>query len=511
MHNFTVIFHRVCSFAASLIFIQNSIAVSDDTLDDAFNNTIPTNKTSTLKEETTSESYKFDGGFYQKIQNLLSEEQSSQNGTRGTSELRYYDVVIVVGRDDGDDRDPDEVARENKDAIAKRLSLIGAQDILVAESLSFVTASIPIDAVLDFSLNDEIYRLGDGELPISFEVDTAIETIHATPADQRTAVNQVYDGTGAVVGILDSSVNHQSLNGKVIKRATCSPMCNEVTPGTPPAVATHGTQIAQIITATGLPNHNGIATGTELLSIGVYGSAVGLAHSLDFALKNGADIVNMSFRIDDFFSFGRCADITTPTSTYNLIINEAVDKGMLAVKSAGNQGFPFGIVPVYQSITNPGCAHNIITVGGINDRHPNTITMLPISSRGPADDGRLKPEIVAPAYNINLLNSSGTTTDVAYGTSFAAPQVSAAAAILLDAHPDLTPVELKAALLLGADWQGPIPCTSSQYEDNDSADPCSFAMQPINFYTANNAASLQILKQRRIWNTECGPIIGLRV
>ena len=297
------------------------------------------------------------------------------------------------------------------------------------------------------------------------------------------AVNQVYDGTGTVVAVFDSGVNHSSLNDKIIKHAICDPMCREMSPGPPPVNASHATKVAQIIASTGLPMHNGIAPGVGLLDIR-YGqtNSLTLAHGLDFALRNGADIVNMSFFIDGLHQ-DQCDNFLAQTNTYNLIVNEAVDKGMFAVKSAGNQGRP------YTSITNPGCAHNIITVGGIDDRRFSTIKVDASSSRGPTNDGRLKPEIVAPSVNINVLNSSGTTTTMKTGTSAAAPQVSAAAAILLEAHPDLTPVELKAALLLGATWQGPIPCTSSQYEDNDSADPCSFAMQPNN----HNAVSIEVL------------------
>ena len=79
---------------------------------------------------------------------------------------RYYHVMIVVPRDDGDSRNPDETATENKDAVVKRLKALGARDILAAESLPFVTASIPVGDVPGFSLHDEVYRMGDGDLPV---------------------------------------------------------------------------------------------------------------------------------------------------------------------------------------------------------------------------------------------------------------------------------------------------------------------------------------------------------
>ena len=84
------------------------------------------------------------------------------------------------GPQNHDDSLSDETAKENKDAIVKRLELLGAHDIIAAESLSFVTASIPVTDVPGFSLHEEIYAVGDGELPVISDVDTARHTIHAT-------------------------------------------------------------------------------------------------------------------------------------------------------------------------------------------------------------------------------------------------------------------------------------------------------------------------------------------
>ncbi len=137
--------------------------------------------------------HKFDDGFYDKIRNLITEEP--QPGDPGVYDgTRYYNVIIVVSRDDGDARDPDETAKENKDAIVKRIKIAGARDITPAGSLSFVTASIPVADIPGFSLHDEAYRLGDGELPVVSEVDIARQTIRATPDDVRTAVGRSLAG-----------------------------------------------------------------------------------------------------------------------------------------------------------------------------------------------------------------------------------------------------------------------------------------------------------------------------
>ena len=121
------------------------------------------------------------------------------------------------------------------------------------------------------------------------------------------------------------------------------------------------------------------------------------------------------------------------------------------------------------------------------------------SGRGPAShrvDGVtypiLKPEIVAPAIvQIPQYVANGATA-LASGTSFAAPAVTAVAALVLQER-DMEPAAVKAVILLGANWTGPVPCTSVQYEQNNATDSCSHGRQPGNFTEANNSDSLEIV------------------
>ena len=183
-------------------------------------------------------------------------------------------------------------------------------------------------------------------------------------------------------------------------------------------------------------------------------------------------------------------------------------KDHLFVVSAGNSGTdstPRDGVVDRDSINTPGTAKNVLTVGASESTRssggynpggrcstwgtcwPNSFAAVPLnadrlsdnpngiaafSSRGPTNDGRIKPEIVAPGTNILSARShdpaAGTgwgayNADYAYngGTSMAAPMVSGLAALvrqwLAQVHGVSAPSAalVKALLLNGAIDIGP--------------------------------------------------------
>ncbi|MEO1749172.1 MAG: S8 family serine peptidase, partial [Pseudomonadota bacterium] len=123
--------------------------------------------------------------------------------------------------------------------------------------------------------------------------------------------------------------------------------------------------------------------------------------------------------------------------------NRLVASGVVVVAAAGNAGVSRRITAngAYESydaisITDPGNAQDVITVGATHKREPHTYGISYFSSRGPTGDGRLKPDIVAPGEKI-LAAVPGRKLDVMDGTSMAAPHVSGAAAALMARHREL--------------------------------------------------------------------------
>src|SRR5262249_60389262 len=89
------------------------------------------------------------------------------------------------------------------------------------------------------------------------------------------------------------------------------------------------------------------------------------------------------------------------------------------------------------SITDPGNADGVITVGSTHRSWPHAYGVSFFSSRGPTADGRAKPDLVAPGERIRVPISRSEWGDLD-GTSMAVAHVSGAAAILRARHIQVT-------------------------------------------------------------------------
>lgn len=138
-------------------------------------------------------------------------------------------------------------------------------------------------------------------------------------------------------------------------------------------------------------------------------------------------------------------DFTAPSAgRYEISIRHAAGPAVpsmrLMVHTAADTALtyrtPTGSLPTPADSRNAG----MVTVGAVGYSTPSVIE--PYSSRGPTLDGRIKPDLVA-------VDCVDTTVAAGFcGTSQAAPFVTGAAALLLEADPALTPTAL-ASLLKG--------------------------------------------------------------
>ena len=80
--------------------------------------------------------------------------------------------------------------------------------------------------------------------------------------------------------------------------------------------------------------------------------------------------------------------------------------------------------------------------------HPDFIAMF--SSRGPVSPFYFKPDLVAPGVFVNT-TSVNNYYNITSGTSYAAPHVSGAVALLLNKNPDFSPEQIKSILVTTSD------------------------------------------------------------
>jgi subtilisin-like proprotein convertase family protein len=180
------------------------------------------------------------------------------------------------------------------------------------------------------------------------------------------------------------------------------------------------------------------------------------------AWAGGARISNNSWGAGGHSSWG---DYSPHSREYDRMVRDAHpdvgNQGMVQVFAAGNHGDdnPGVLNEGYGTISSEGSAKNVITVGATEGVRPggpdgcgtpssaadSARDVLYFSSRGPTDDGRLKPDLVAPGSFITGASpqhpgytGSGTCNpffagnrySLISGTSQAAPQVSGVAALV---------------------------------------------------------------------------------
>ena len=120
----------------------------------------------------------------------------------------------------------------------------------------------------------------------------------------------------------------------------------------------------------------------------------------------------------------------------------------LIIKSAGNDRDDVGdgTYPPdgpYDCIGQLGIAKNILTVGAVSDitagySQPSDVVLSGLSSCGPADDGRIKPDIVA--NGVGLFSTTSDSNDAyrsATGTSMSTPSVTGSVALLIQQYENI--------------------------------------------------------------------------
>jgi len=220
-------------------------------------------------------------------------------------------------------------------------------------------------------------------------------------------------------------------------------------PGDPTSV--HGTHVAGILGAAPVDTYaRGMCPDIQLYDFRVLARTL---EETEFAIVGALQYIRYINEQHNYTTIhGANLSLSIPHNVDNYacgrtpICNECerlVASGVVVVAAAGNRGYQKfqtadGLYEGYAafSITDPGNADGVITVGATHRDWPHTYGVSFFSSRGPTGDGRLKPDLVAPGEHIEAPmpdNEWGFES----GTSMAAPHVSGAAAMLMARYPEL--------------------------------------------------------------------------
>ncbi|MFI6335795.1 S8 family peptidase [Streptomyces sp. NPDC050535] len=308
-----------------------------------------------------------------------------------------------------------------------------------------------------------------GEGATEFTASTAVEKVWLDGRRQASldqSVPQIgaptawaagYDGTGVKVAVLDTGIDttHPDLATQVIAERDFSGSS-----GTGDKFG-HGTHVASITAGTGARDggkYKGVAPGARLLNGKVldddgFGADSGIIAGMEWAVAQGADVVNLSLGGTD------SPGVDPMEETVNRL---SAESDTLFVIAAGNEG-EFG----ERTVGSPGSADAALTVGSVDKSEG----LAASSSRGPrVGDGGVKPDLTAPGVAITAASAEGSVLSQWYpsdvpgyltigGTSMASPHVAGAAALLAQQHPDWAGERIKAVLTGSAK---PAPYSSFQ-------------------------------------------------
>jgi len=311
--------------------------------------------------------------------------------------------------------------------------------------------------------------------------ETASKIIGGDSGGHATLVQSLgYDGRGVVVGVADSGLHEGDpdlMHPDLLGRVDALMFYGQLTDASDEHG--HGTHVAGIIGGNGatgeLDDYGalwglGVAPGAHIVAQRIFdgeGNFEAPPSYLDLtsdAIAAGADIGSNSWGDD---TQGRY-DISA--AEFDALVRDANGSGhpYILEFSAGNAG------PGAQTVGSPAVAKNVIATGASeNDRFDYFIytdgqdAMADFSSRGPAEDGRIKPDITAPGTWISSLRSPVGNDDFSWGeisfyymfeggTSQAGPHASGAAAVFVqyyrESHTNATPSPalVKAALINSA-------------------------------------------------------------
>jgi len=364
-------------------------------------------------------------------------------------------VAVIVQKADASQA-AEQLAEHLGGRVTKDLSIINA---FVTELPAWAARELASSSLVRWvSLDAPVASTACTEcIDTSRLVNTYIRTIRADSVWNKSPYLQ---GQGIGVAIVDSGINPQEdlISATGASRIAVSVAFNSGYNASPNDQYGHGNHVAGVIGGNGRRSKGayiGVAPKVNLINVKVSddlnhgaGTASTVVQGLQWILENKTQynirVVNLSLNSAVFESYH--------TSPIDAAVEILWFNGIVVVASAGNRGDG----ALYPPANDPF----VITVGATDEKGTASLSddvVALFSAYGTTSDGVKKPDLVAPGVNIvGLLGNTNSDMAIAHpdhvvgsayfrmsGTSASAPMVAAAAALLLQDEPTLTPDQVK--------------------------------------------------------------------
>ncbi|HVZ92933.1 MAG TPA: S8 family serine peptidase [Phycisphaerales bacterium] len=327
----------------------------------------------------------------------------------------------------------------------------GGEVRTVVEAARMVVAHIPMSQVSALADEDVVQNI---EPPLPGFVELNAENRALTGANTIQAAPYSLNGSGVDVLIYDG--------GQI--RATHQDLTPRVTAGDTAAVSDHSTHVAGTVGGTGAAsggNNRGMAPGVRKIISYAFEQPGGLTPG--FLYTNPGDfIADYTAAINTHGADLSNNSIGTNTAPNGYDCNWEGDYGLMSelidqMVRGSITGSPFRVCwangnerqgsqrcgAQFHTTAPPSCAKNHIAVGSVNSNDDSNSSF---TSWGPADDGRMKPDVSAPGCQVGGdggVTSCSSSGDTAYavkcGTSMATPTLTGLSAIVLQDYRSLYP------------------------------------------------------------------------
>lgn len=415
------------------------------------------------------------------------------DATKTVNQMRYLDkaqkrdfVIDELKRisNDGQTAIVNTLKQEQKSNLVDEIHqywIINAVSCSMTKDMIYVIAA---RSDVKFVMSDIEIRIPDGEEDELYEPtrDGSIQwNVGKVNADD--VWNLGYTGNGIIVAVIDTGVNynHTDISNNMWDGGTDYPhhgwdYCNN--DNDPMDDHSHGTHCAGTVSSYGTNGQQcGIAKNAKIMALKVLaasgsGSTSNTMLAIQFAVDHGADVLSLSLGTDG----------SAGVESYRQLMENVLSCGVVASIAAGNTGNKYDDYgnlkyPVPYNVGSPGNIPSpwgnpdqtltgghaaVVTVGAttIDDEHsafssfgPVTWSNIgvyndyPYTANSTTNIGLIKPDVSAPGSSIvSLYYGDNTGYSTKSGTSMATPCVAGVMALMLEANPMLTPVEIDSIL-----------------------------------------------------------------